>query len=397
MKEMTKIIVQFGAGNIGRSLVGFIFSKLGYRIVFVEKRGDIVDLINKKEKYKIEYRESSNGSYEVHRVEAVNLDDREKVIDLITRADAISTAVGAVNLPGLAGILCEGLKERKDTVNILICENLKNSSEFLRREIEKYGKLDFNRVGFVSTSIAKMVPDVPEDVKKEDPLASWAEKYSTVYVNSVGIRGDFVKSEYLIPVNNFEAYYDRKIYVCNMAHTLSSVIGFINGYRYIAESLSDERIFQFIKQAVSESEEAFKVKYPFMFETDEDIHYSENFLKRLKNPFLMDSVYRGGRDIQRKLSPGERLVGPTDLFYGTFKKVPQTLAKGIAASFYFKAPGADGKPYEKDLFLQKRIESEGIERVLKDVTRIDPESDLGALIIKEYKKGKENFLSENLL
>jgi len=394
---MSKIIVQFGAGNIGRSLVGFIFSELGYRIVFVEKRSDIVELLNQKGEYKIVYRENENGTYMVRNVSSVNLENREKVIEIVRTANFISTAVGAVNLSGLAGLLYGGLKGREDEVNILICENLKNSSDYLKKEIEKFGDLDFNRVGLIESSIAKMVPDVPEDAKKEDPLVSWAEKYSTVYVSANGIRGDFVKSERLVPVSNFEAYYNRKIYISNMAHTLSSVLGFINGYKHIAEALSDERISKFIKQAVRESENALKLKYPFMYKKEEDIHYSEDFLKRLKNPFLMDTVYRGGRDIQRKLAPGERLVGPTVLYYQTFKNVPENLAKGIAASLYFEAPGPDGKPYEKDILLKKRVLSESIEKVFEDITKIDSKSRLGEYIIKEYKKGKKNFLSEKLL
>ena len=394
---MIKTILQFGAGNIGRSLVGFIFSELGYRIIFVEKKRKIVDLIKEKGEYQIIYREENNGSYTVRNIDAVYLDDREKVVEDIKKADVISTAVGGGNLPEIAPILFEGLKDRKDTVNILICENLKNSSEFLKRQIDRYGKIDYSRVGLIETSIAKMVPDVPAEERIRDPLISWAERYSTVYINEDGIRGEFVKTPYLIPVKNFEAYYNRKIYVSNMSHTLSSIIGFINGFKHIAEALLDKNILSFVKGAVAESEEALRIKYPFMYERDGDIHYSEDFLRRLKNPFLMDTVYRGGRDIQRKLLPGERLVGPTVLYYKKLKKVPKRLAKGIAAAFYFEAPGPEGKPFEKDVQLRKRMENEGIENVLEEITGINPDTKLGEIIIREYKKGRENFLSKNLL
>ena len=393
---MAKTVLQFGAGNIGRSLVGFIFSELGYRIIFVEKREEIVDLINENKSYKIVYREEKNGAYTVRNIAAISLSNRRGVIDAIAKADFISTAVGVNNLPEIAPLLYEGLKERGDIINILICENLKNSSKFLKREIERYGKLDYDKVGLIETSIAKMVPDVPEDVRRKDPLVSWAEKYSTVYVNADGIRGDFIKTPYLIPVSNFEAYYNRKIYISNMSHTLSSVIGFLNGYKYIAEGLADKNIFNFVKRAVDESEKALKVKYSFMYESEEDKKYSEDFLRRLKNPLLMDTVYRGGRDIQRKLAQGERLLGPAMLYYEEFGRIPKTLAKGIAAAFYFEALGPNGKPYEKDVQLRKRLNSEGIEVVLEDITNISPKSEFGLFIVEEYNKGKSNFLSENL-
>ena len=393
---MSKVILQFGAGNIGRSLVGFIFSELGYRIIFVEKRGEIVDLINKRGEYKIIYREKGNGTYLVKNISAISLDNKNEVINAIKEADFISTAVGAVNLSEVAPLLYEGLKERKDNINILICENLKKSSEFLKNEIIKHGELDFSKIGLIETSIAKMVPDVPENVKKDDPLLSWAEKYSIVYVNADGIKGEFVESPYLIPVKNFEAYYNRKIYISNLSHTLSSVIGYLNGYKYIAQGLADERIFKFVEGAVKESEKALKVKYPFMYKSDEDKNYSKDFLRRLKNPLLEDTVYRGGKDIQRKLSPGERLIGPVELYFNLFNDVPKNLVKGVAASFYFVAPGPDGKPYEKDVILQKKIAEEGIENILSEVTGIGHDSELGIAIIKEFKKGKDSFLSKNL-
>ena len=36
------LIVHFGAGNIGRSLVGTLFSRAGYEILFVDAAPDIV-------------------------------------------------------------------------------------------------------------------------------------------------------------------------------------------------------------------------------------------------------------------------------------------------------------------------------------------------------------------
>lgn len=389
---MENTVVQFGAGNIGRSLVGFIFSELGFNIIFIDKNRELVDLLNRAGEYRIEYREEENGSYHVKNVSAIYTDDFEKVAEAVASAVVVSTAVGVNNLPDIAPLIYSGIKMRKDVLNILICENLKNSADFLRSELDKSGKIDYGIVGLIETSIAKMVPDVPTDVREKNPLVSWAERYSTVYINRAEIRGEFVKSPYLIPVDNFEAYYLRKLYISNMSHTLSSVIGYLNGYRYIADSLFNKSIFHFVERAVHESESALKRKYPFLFETDEGKNYSKDFLKRLMNRMLMDTVYRGGRDIQRKLSSNERLVGPATLYYNLFNRIPENLVRGIAAAFYFDAPGPDGSPFENDIKLKTRIKEDGIESVMSDITRITPDSKLGSAILKEYSRGRSNFL-----
>ncbi|MBA7563374.1 Mannitol-1-phosphate 5-dehydrogenase [subsurface metagenome] len=44
-KEIKKKMIQFGAGNIGRSFIGQLFSRSGYEVVFVD--------INKKLNNKI--------------------------------------------------------------------------------------------------------------------------------------------------------------------------------------------------------------------------------------------------------------------------------------------------------------------------------------------------------
>jgi len=43
-----KKMVQFGAGNIGRSFVGQLFSRSGYEVVFVDIKKELVAELNKK-------------------------------------------------------------------------------------------------------------------------------------------------------------------------------------------------------------------------------------------------------------------------------------------------------------------------------------------------------------
>jgi len=48
-----KRIVQFGAGNIGRSFIGQLFSQSGYEVIFVDVQESLTRLINEKKSIKL--------------------------------------------------------------------------------------------------------------------------------------------------------------------------------------------------------------------------------------------------------------------------------------------------------------------------------------------------------
>jgi len=43
-----KKMIQFGAGNIGRSFIGQLFSRSGYEVVFVDINKELIKEVNKK-------------------------------------------------------------------------------------------------------------------------------------------------------------------------------------------------------------------------------------------------------------------------------------------------------------------------------------------------------------
>ncbi len=50
-------LVQLGAGNIGRSFIGQIFSRAGWEVVFVDIDSAVIDELNRKRRYTVEVRD----------------------------------------------------------------------------------------------------------------------------------------------------------------------------------------------------------------------------------------------------------------------------------------------------------------------------------------------------
>ena len=46
-------LVMFGAGNIGRSFIGQLFSRAGYETVFIDVNDALIDALNERREYRV--------------------------------------------------------------------------------------------------------------------------------------------------------------------------------------------------------------------------------------------------------------------------------------------------------------------------------------------------------
>jgi len=46
-------LILFGAGKIGRSFIGQLFSRAGYKVVFVDKDERLIEALNRQHSYKL--------------------------------------------------------------------------------------------------------------------------------------------------------------------------------------------------------------------------------------------------------------------------------------------------------------------------------------------------------
>ena len=121
-------IVHFGAGNIGRSLVGTLFSRAGYEILFVDAAPAIVTALQQRHGYRVVIKDDlppgAPSVLEVRGVDGIAASDGAAVAAAVARADLIGTSVGANALPAVLRSMAPGLAQRTRPVSILFCENL---------------------------------------------------------------------------------------------------------------------------------------------------------------------------------------------------------------------------------------------------------------------------------
>jgi len=388
-----KKAIQFGAGNIGRGFLGQLFNQSGYETVFIEMRKDIIACLNREHFYQLRIVGKHPQELIIDKVRAVDGEDKFRVAQEIKEADIMATAVGARNLPAVASLVAEGMRQRADfgvkkPINLIICENLPWASNVFRKHLLKEIESEYedyldSHLGLVEAVVSRMVPVIPLEIRKKDPTFIMVEEYSTLPVDKKGFKGRIPEIKGMTPYENLHPYEEQKLFIHNAGHAICAYLGYLKGYKYIWQAIEDDQIHKIVRAALEESGKALIKKHGFTPAKQKS--HIEDILERFANRALGDTVARVGRDPMRKLGPNERLIGSAKLAlqYGI---IPENICQGIAAALLF-----DRKEDEEARKLSQMRKKEGVDAVLKKVCQIDPEELLGRLI-----KSKEATLTPTL-
>lgn len=377
-----KKAIQFGAGNIGRGFLGQLFFQSGFETVFVEARDDLVSLINKKRQYELGILSAQPHEIVIRNIRAVNTRNQDEVSKEIESADIMATAVKSENLAFVSLLVCSGMIIRAKNgitkpLNLLLGENLPDASRVFKDYLLQNCPLDYreyidSHLGLVDTIISRMVPIVPFSISFKEPLYIMAEEYDKLFVNKNAFIGKVPDMKGMVPVENFNAYQEQKLYTNNTGHAVCAYLGHQKGYKYIWEAIRDEEVKKIVRGAMMETGQALVKKHHFKMGEQE--RFIDEFLFRLDNPALGDTIDRVGRDPIRKLSFQERLIGAAK-FARKYEIVPTNLCIGIAAAFKFMVKG--DKESEK---LTEYLKEKGIDWVLKEICHVYPQGNLAKLI-----------------
>ena len=376
-----KKAIQFGAGNIGRGFIGALLSKAGYHVVFADVNTEIINKINSDKKYTIHVMDTICSEEEISNISGV-ISTSDEIYKEIVEAEIITTAVGPVVLPRIAPTIAKGIALRKEKgiktyLNIIACENAIKASSQLEEEVKKYlneEEIEYLKefVGFPNCSVDRIVPPV----KSENILDVVVENYYEWNVEKSAFKGEIPKIEGMNLVDNLMAYIERKLFTLNTGHAITAYFGYLKGYETIEESIKDEVIYGFVKNAMIESGKGLIAKYNF----DEEAHYKyiDKIIDRFKNPYLKDDVARVGREPLRKLNENDRLIKPLITARG-FNINTDNLLLGVGAALHY-----DNKEDSQSVQLQSLINEKGIKASLAEISKISGDTDVLDKIEKYY-------------
>ena len=228
-------LVLFGAGKIGRSFIGQLFSIGGYEVVFIDVYKPVIDELNRRRTYDVIIRGDKEEVLHIRNVRGVYIGDGKEVIHEVATAGILAISVGLAGLNKIFPFIAKGLEERYKVssdkpLDIIIAENMRNSDEYFRNELQKLLPENYpleKLVGLIETSIGKMVPIMQKKDLQDDILQIFAEPYNTLILNGKAFKNPIPDIKGLAPKNNMKAWVDRKLFIHNLGHSATSYIGYV--------------------------------------------------------------------------------------------------------------------------------------------------------------------------
>jgi mannitol-1-phosphate 5-dehydrogenase len=380
--------VHFGAGNIGRGFIGSLLAQSGYEVVFVDVNEEVVRLLNERKEYRVLIADESGKEEIIRNVSAVNSQkESDKVIQYLTEADLVTTAVGPNILPIISSILTEGLRKRlsvnQNPLNIIACENMIGGTTFLKENVfekisEEEKSLFEKNYGFLDCAVDRIVPNQ----KNSDSLAVTVEPFFEWVVEQKNVVGDIPNVKGMQLVDDLMPYIERKLFTVNTGHAMAAYLGYNKNLQTIKEAMDDQEIYSDVQKALNESGAALVKKYGF--NENEHKKYIEKIIHRFTNPSISDEIVRVARSPIRKVGANDRLMKPAKQYYELFKEVPAGLTKGIAALLLF-----DFKDDPEAIELQETIKKAGIEGALSQYAQLEKDHPLTEAIMNQVEELRE--------
>jgi mannitol-1-phosphate 5-dehydrogenase len=388
--EQKPLVVQFGAGAIGRGFLGDLWTQGGREVLFFDVSPALIALLNRQGSYPLRLTGASTEDRVVSPVRAALVTDVAQVMSGLAACEFACTAVGVHAFPHLAPTLASGIvariqqgQETVEPLNILCCENQKGAGEILRAAVASHLPDDettqayFERqVAFVDASVGRMVPPPTPELLAEDLLLILAEPYAQLPIDGNAWIGPVPPIPGLLPKANFAGYVARKLFAHNGGHAVLAYEGYQRGYEYIWQAAEDLALVAELKGFWAEVGAALVQGYGFA--PEEQKAHDDDLLQRFRNQALGDTIRRVGRDVARKVRPDDRLVGAA-LFCESLNRESVYICRAIAAAYAFDAPDDPTAP-----LIQQTIRDNGIRDALGKFSHLAANSPITDRIAAEY-------------
>ncbi len=380
-----KKLVLFGAGKIGRSFVGQLFSRSGYEVVFVDLFESIIQELNHRNEYDVVIKSAHPDEIiRVQNVRGVWAKNETQVAKELSNCDIAAISVGQRGLPHVITLIAKGLILRQKKfgempLDIILAENMRNAGMYVKDVLK--GALDEafpidELVGLIETSIGKMVPIMPLEEQGKDLLLVYAEPYNSLILDKRAFVNPIPEVNGLVPKENINAWVDRKSYIHNFGHAVAAYAGFLAdpSVTYLSDILCNSEVKHFTRSAMLQSAEILMRKYPGEFSKSDLIKHIDDLLYRFENRALGDTVFRVGCDLKRKLHRNDRILSP--LIDGIQFKVPvskilQTFAYGLC----FRAMDENKNMFPGDVEFSNTLHDKGLSYVLTNICGLNSVED----------------------
>lgn len=303
---MSKIAV-IGAGKTGRGFIGRLLKEAGLPIMFIDADKNLVDTLNEKGSFKVDFFGNTRESVIVDNYSAFTWEDAN-----FDDVELIFVSVCGQNLTNVGNELSKKLRDDKKYY-IITCENASKPSQTLKNSV-------------VGKKIAVSEATVFCTTIESDGFNINSENYPYLQCNAEQLEGYIPPVASVKAINNFADFLTRKLYTYNAASCVIAYIGAILGYTDYGEAANDERVLKLLDKNYEATNLAMCKKYGY--DLDDQKEFAALSKAKFCDKTIVDTVARNAREPHRKLAFAERIIGPIRLLreYGLNSSVLELTA-----------------------------------------------------------------------
>lgn len=384
-----------GAGRIGRGFISQILIQNDFDIVFFDNSVELVNSLNKQKQYIIHVMGYPKEDTNITHVRAYSISDIKSLSTEWQDADFIMIAVGGKNLPSVGKQLAKSFKLRLASgnidkpSNIITCENWIEPAKDLIDAIHSYltssERIIFDHnVGVTEAVILTTGTNSPDGKEPINPCDTWVQNFKYLPIDISRMKHDSQNPikpfKYIEFIDNFGDLLKQKLYTNNTSVALIAFLGYLKGYRYVADAANDLEIEQILDQLYLEINDALI----------EGLHVDAQsqfaFAKRAKQKYqdrnIVDLITRIARDPIRKLRPDDRLIGPAKILLN-IGKIPKAMSLAIAAALYYDYSGD-----EVAVKLSRIRKTKGVNAILTTISNLTVDDPLVSQVHKAIEQLK---------
>ncbi len=381
-----KKAIMIGAGQIGRGFIGMELERAGYHVLFADVNQAVIDDINARGSYTVYMLDTESVETKVSNISAINSLSPDFPQCFADEAvELVCTSVGQTALGKIAPAIARGIALRHAAglelpLNIIAVENAIGGTSQLKAYIDDLLTDELKAycdayVGFPNSAVDRIIPPNKEGANAGDVVV---ERYFEWDVEKAPLKTEILPVDGLHIVDDLTAYLERKLFTLNGPNAVTACYGYLKGYTTIQESLDDPEIYAVVWGMMEECGAMLEKRHGFT--AGEMLDYRTKLMARFRNPYIIDSVVRVGREPIRKLSPNDRIIAPMNHAH-SFGIATPNYYTGVAAVLLYDNPDD-----EQSQQIRQGIAANGLEQTICAVTKLTDTSPAIPQIVREYHR-----------
>lgn len=362
-------VVIIGAGRSGRGMLGEMYERDGFHIIFADIKDELVDGLRKQKYYTVQMTDLKSGSQEERKVEDFEIlhanREKEKYLEVLAQAELISTALLPKDFDAVIEDLAQEIRlRRKKGITTLqfitlganyvgLYEYFDSHLRALFKEIDDMEYFEQNiRLVMSIVNRKNLLPE--ERDQGEDVFRIIGDNKNVLRVEDCEqLRAYVVLPSFFRLEKNLGAAMAIKIWSGNLVQCSMAFVGLKHGFTDTYHASYDEDASRYAYYASVEGYRAVAAEYGLGPRDD------KHMVTLFRNPEFSDSLYRIVREPIRKMGRNDRFIGPARccMRHGI---LPYYITKCLAYGFFYER-AEDSQSVE----MQEFIKNHGIEEAVR--------------------------------